>query len=87
MGPTSSPWSSPAWAADGCAGSQLIHAHGGTILAQDEATSTVWGMPGAVARAGIAHRILPLPAIAPEIVRIASRRPGEAYRPRETMVS
>jgi two-component system chemotaxis response regulator CheB len=63
---------------DGLAGSRLIRKQGGIVLAQDEATSTVWGMPGSVAQAGLAHRILPLDAIAPEILRIAGRaRPAE----------
>ncbi|WP_062517466.1 protein-glutamate methylesterase/protein-glutamine glutaminase [Demequina gelatinilytica] len=42
---------------------------GGRMIAQDQATSVVWGMPGAVAGAGLAHEILPLDAIAPAIVR------------------
>jgi two-component system chemotaxis response regulator CheB len=33
---------------------------GGIVLAQDEASSTVWGMPGAVVSAGLADEILPL---------------------------
>lgn len=61
---------------DGLAGSRAIRAQGGTILAQDQATSTIWGMPGAVARAGLAQRILPMHEIAPELVRLASRVPG-----------
>jgi two-component system, chemotaxis family, protein-glutamate methylesterase/glutaminase len=64
--------------ADGLASCRIIHSQGGTILAQDEATSTVWGMPGAVAQAGLAHRILPLAAIAPEILRITSRATATA---------
>jgi two-component system chemotaxis response regulator CheB len=44
---------------DGLAGSQAIVTAGGTIIAQDEASSVVWGMPGAVARAGLASAILP----------------------------
>jgi len=36
---------------------------GGTVVAQDEATSVVWGMPGAVAQAGICHQVLPLEKI------------------------
>ncbi len=59
--------------ADGLAGCRVIRSNGGTVLAQDQATSTVWGMPGAVALAGVAHKILPLSAIAPEIVRLAGR--------------
>jgi len=54
---------------DGLKGCELIHAQGGQIIVQDEATSVVWGMPGFVARAGLAHKVLPLPEIAPEIVR------------------
>ncbi len=58
---------------DGLAGCRIIRAQGGSVLAQDQATSTVWGMPGAVAQAGLAHKVLPLAAIAPEILRIAGR--------------
>ena len=54
---------------DGLRGSQEIARVGGTILAQDEATSVVWGMPRAVTEAGLAHRVLPLQAIAGEIQR------------------
>jgi two-component system chemotaxis response regulator CheB len=56
---------------DGLAGSRVILEHGGSVLAQDQATSTVWGMPGAVAQAGLAYKVLPLAAIAPEILRVA----------------
>mgnify|MGYP001806863176 CR=1 FL=1 len=54
---------------DGLRGCEVIAESGGQILAQDEATSVVWGMPGFVARAGLADRVLPLPVIAHEIVR------------------
>ncbi len=66
---------------DGLIGSRLIREQGGSVLAQDQATSTVWGMPGAVAQAGLAYKVLPLAAIAPEILRIAGRAaasPNEA---------
>jgi two-component system chemotaxis response regulator CheB len=53
--------------ADGTVGARALVAAGGLVLAQDEATSTVWGMPGSIARAGLAHDILPLPAIAPAL--------------------
>jgi two-component system, chemotaxis family, protein-glutamate methylesterase/glutaminase len=53
---------------DGMRGGKDVVAQGGTILAQDEATSVVWGMPGAVANAGLAARILPLGDIAPAIM-------------------
>ena len=56
---------------DGLRGSEAIHKAGGRILAQDEASSVVWGMPRFVAEAGLAEKILPLPAIADEIVQRA----------------
>jgi two-component system, chemotaxis family, protein-glutamate methylesterase/glutaminase len=62
--------------ADGLNGCRLIREQGGGVLAQDEASSIVWGMPGAVANAGLANCILPLSAIAPAIVRIAGRAPA-----------
>ncbi len=52
---------------DGANGARALVEAGAAVIAQDEATSTVWGMPGAVARAGLAHEILPLGAIAPAI--------------------
>jgi two-component system, chemotaxis family, protein-glutamate methylesterase/glutaminase len=45
---------------DGLAGARLLHGAGATIIAQDEATSVVWGMPGAVCRESLAHHIMPL---------------------------
>lgn len=53
---------------DGLHGCEAIKQGGGVVLAQDEATSVVWGMPGFVARAGLADRVLPLSQIAPELV-------------------
>ncbi len=61
---------------DGLNGARIIRQQGGSVLAQDQATSTVWGMPGAVAAAGLAYKILPLDAMAAEIVRIAGRGPA-----------
>jgi len=58
---------------DGLAGSRVIREQGGSVLAQDQATSTVWGMPGAVAQAGLAYKVLALAAIAPEILRVTAR--------------
>jgi two-component system chemotaxis response regulator CheB len=52
---------------DGLAGSRALVQAGGQVLAQDEATSVVWGMPGAVTQAGVAREVLPLPAIGPRI--------------------
>ena len=54
---------------DGLHGCQCIHEAGGQVLVQDEATSVVWGMPGIVANAGLADRILPLNQLAHEIMR------------------
>ncbi len=54
---------------DGLEGTQTVVARGGMVIAQDEASSVVWGMPGAVVRAGLAHEVMPLPAIAAAILR------------------
>lgn len=59
---------------DGLAGCRAILAAGGAVLAQDEASSVVWGMPGAVARAGLAAALLPPAGLAAEIC--AALRPG-----------
>jgi two-component system, chemotaxis family, protein-glutamate methylesterase/glutaminase len=53
---------------DGLRGSERIREAGGRVLAQDEATSVVWGMPGFVAQSGLAEKVLPLSQIAAEIV-------------------
>ena len=45
---------------DGLRGAEAVVAAGGTVVVQDEASSLVWGMPGAVAKAGLAHQVLPL---------------------------
>lgn len=56
---------------DGREGARILRAAGGTILAQDEASSVVWGMPGAVAEAGLADEILPLARIGAGIAQRA----------------
>jgi two-component system chemotaxis response regulator CheB len=58
---------------DGLIGCRLVRGQGGSVLVQDRASSVVWGMPGAVAQAGLANRVLPLHALAPEILAIVSR--------------
>ena len=55
---------------DGMRGGKDVVAAGGNVIAQDEATSVVWGMPGAAAAAGICSAILPLGQIAPKLVRL-----------------
>jgi two-component system chemotaxis response regulator CheB len=54
---------------DGLLGSRAIHDAGGEVIVQDEASSVVWGMPGFVARAGLASEVLALDHIAGEIRR------------------
>jgi two-component system chemotaxis response regulator CheB len=48
---------------DGTHGARHLMKAGATIIAQDEATSIVWGMPGSIVKAGLAHEILPLESI------------------------
>ena len=62
---------------DGVRGCAEIQAAGGQILVQDEASSVVWGMPGFVARAGLADKIVPLDTLGDEII-------GRVYRHRRT---
>ena len=54
---------------DGMRGAEVIREAGGQVLVQDEASSVVWGMPGAVAQAGLAHSIIPLSQVSSEIMR------------------
>jgi two-component system, chemotaxis family, protein-glutamate methylesterase/glutaminase len=56
---------------DGLAGCRAVRAAGGAVVVQDAATSLIWGMPGAVANAGLADKILPLSAIPGEMLRFA----------------
>ncbi len=60
--------------ADGAKGGQSVIQAGGTVIAQDEATSVVWGMPGAAAGAGICSAVLPLSDVAPWMIKLATRR-------------
>ncbi len=52
---------------DGLDGTRGIINAGGTAIAQDEATSVVWGMPGAIAQAGLCHAVLPLNRLAAKV--------------------
>ncbi|TCK70793.1 protein-glutamate methylesterase/protein-glutamine glutaminase [Acidipila rosea] len=56
---------------DGLEGVQVVRSRGGCVIAQDRATSAVWGMPGVIVEAGLADRVLALDAIAAELVRLA----------------
>ncbi|HXR37573.1 MAG TPA: chemotaxis response regulator protein-glutamate methylesterase [Terracidiphilus sp.] len=71
---------------DGLIGCRMVREHNGTVLAQDQASSTVWGMPGAVTHAGLAHKVLPLHDLVPEILRLANRTHSEARELRESVV-
>jgi two-component system chemotaxis response regulator CheB len=53
---------------DGMLGCKAVAAAGGTVLAQDEASSVVWGMPGAVAKAGLAQALLPPDQLAERVM-------------------
>ncbi|UQR65219.1 chemotaxis response regulator protein-glutamate methylesterase [Bradyrhizobium sp. C-145] len=55
---------------DGMRGGKDIVAAGGSVIAQDEASSVVWGMPGAAANAGICAAILPLNQIGAKVNRL-----------------
>jgi two-component system chemotaxis response regulator CheB len=55
---------------DGLAGAKEIVAAGGYVIAQDEETSVVWGMPGQVTTAGLCSAVLPLPEIGGRITRL-----------------
>ncbi len=57
---------------DGIEGTRSISARQGYIIAQDQATSVVWGMPAAVVRENLAHQVLPLDKIAPAIERLCA---------------
>lgn len=62
---------------DGLKGSERIRAAGGRIVVQDQASSVVWGMPGAVAQAGLANDVVPLVKVAETLVNAV----GPARRP------
>jgi two-component system, chemotaxis family, protein-glutamate methylesterase/glutaminase len=65
--------------ADGRNGAGEIRAGGGTVIVQDQASSVVWGMPGAVSQAGFADEVLPLDRIPEAIARhLAGVVPGRA---------
>jgi two-component system, chemotaxis family, protein-glutamate methylesterase/glutaminase len=61
---------------DGLKGCEALCAAGSSVIVQDEASSVVWGMPGFVARAGLAEKILPLDQIGNEIIRRVAAQPS-----------
>lgn len=58
---------------DGLRGCEVVRQAGGRVFVQDQATSVVWGMPGSVSQAGLAHQTLPLFQIPSEILREVQR--------------
>jgi two-component system chemotaxis response regulator CheB len=54
---------------DGLRGTQVLKAAGGFVIAQDEASSVVWGMPGTVVAAGLADSVVPLENVVPEVLK------------------
>ncbi|MEQ8762606.1 MAG: chemotaxis response regulator protein-glutamate methylesterase [Planctomycetota bacterium] len=67
---------------DGLLGAQTLKAAGARVLVQDRATSIVWGMPGAVAQAGLADDVVPLGQVAPRLTRAAQAGRGASPAPR-----
>jgi two-component system chemotaxis response regulator CheB len=59
---------------DGLAGTRAAIEAGGCAIAQDESSSVVWGMPGAIAQAGLCHAVLPVPRIAAKVHEILRTR-------------
>ncbi len=62
--------------ADGLKGGTMVTEAGGTVLAQDEKTSVVWGMPGAVASAGLCSAVLPIEKLATHIMDFMGKGKG-----------
>lgn len=58
---------------DGQKGATEVVQAGGTVIAQDEATSVVWGMPGAVATSGLCSAVLPIKEIGPSVRKLVMR--------------
>jgi two-component system chemotaxis response regulator CheB len=59
---------------DGLDGARIVHDKGGKVIIQDEASSVVWGMPGAIANAGFQDGMFPLSEIASQIKKICKGR-------------
>src|SRR3954467_1880008 len=68
---------------DGRVGTGQIREAGGTVIAQDQATSVVWGMPGAVTQAGYADEVLPLDRVADASTRALHTPHPAAVTPRD----
>ena len=62
---------------DGLRGVRVLREQGAHVIVQDEASSVVWGMPGFVARAGLADENVPLQCVVPEILKEVSAHSGK----------
>ncbi len=58
---------------DGARGCDVLRRAGGEVVVQDEASSVVWGMPGAVVAAGLAHRVVPLAQVGRDVLTVVAR--------------
>jgi two-component system chemotaxis response regulator CheB len=56
---------------DGTEGAKAIREAGGLLIAESQETAVVYGMHGSAVRAGIVHEVLPLPAIAERLAKLA----------------
>jgi len=67
---------------DGLRGAERLREVGAPVLVQDVATSTVWGMPGAIATAGLASQVLPLGQVAAAVLAsMPGRQPMRVGEP------
>lgn len=71
---------------DGALGLKLMRDRGGHVLAQDEATSVVWGMPKVALESGAAHRALAIDQMAPALIRLTARRAGARQKEKLLLV-
>ena len=61
---------------DGARGLKEMLEAGAPTIAQDEATSVVWGMPGAAVKLGSAQQVLPLHRVASEVLQLTADQPN-----------
>jgi two-component system chemotaxis response regulator CheB len=61
---------------DGTAGLGAVRRAGGQVIAQDQASSVVWGMPGSAVEAGVVDEVHPLNAIPAAVAAVVNRTPG-----------
>ena len=69
---------------DGFEGAKAVRNAGGLVYVQDESSSVVWGMPGTIAKAGLANRVVPLKEMAEAIQNGILRRKVRSSKPGQT---